>query len=57
MNKGQFEYPMKVYTVGINSPQKSFNISGAYFEYRIYTMPDTYSSGSYRVTAWLEEGY
>ena len=57
MNKNEFSYPKQTYDVSKDSSQKNFNISGSYFEYILYIMPDTYSSGSYRVNAYLEEGY
>lgn len=57
MLKDKFEYPQKSIEVTVNSPQKSFNISGDYFEYLLYIIPDTYSSGSYRVNTFLEPGY
>ena len=57
MTKNEFSYPKQTYDVVKDSVQKNFNISGTFFEFRIYIMPDTYTSGSYRVNVYLEEGY
>jgi len=41
----------------MNSLLTNFNISGNYFEFYFYVLPDTYSSGSYRITYYIEETY
>jgi len=41
----------------MNSLSKNFNISGNYFDFYFYVLPDTYSSGSYRITYYIEETY
>lgn len=57
MNKGKFEYPQQAYDVVVGSTQSNFNISSTYFEYLIYVLPDTFSSGSYRIDVTLEKAY
>jgi hypothetical protein len=57
MDKGTFEFPREVYDISMNSLSTNFNISGDYFEFYFYVLPDTYSSGSYRITYYLEETY
>jgi len=57
MLKGKYEFPQYTFEVKHNSPQKSFNVSGEFFEFIVYTMPDTYSSGSYSVSALIEPQY
>ena len=57
MPKNEFKFPTYTFEVMLGSEQKSFNISGEYFEYMIYVLPDTYTGGTYAVTAWIEEIY
>ena len=57
MPKDKYEYPQYQFDVRDNSTQKTFNISGDYFEYFLYIMPDTFQSGAYAVSAMIEEQY
>jgi hypothetical protein len=41
----------------MNSLSTNFNVSGNYFEFYFYVLPDTYSSGSYRISYYIEETY
>lgn len=57
MYKDSFDYPQASYVLDRKSKMRTFNVSGTYFEYLIYIKPDTYTSGSYRMDAYLEQGY
>ena len=57
MDKDVFSYPRQAFDVVLGSSQTSFNISSNYFEYLIYVLPDTFSSGSYRIEVLLEQAY
>ena len=55
MDKDSFSYPKATYQIDKDSPQKNFNVSGNYFEFRVFVIPDTYASGSYRVDTFIEK--
>lgn len=57
MEKDKFEYPKQIYNVILGTSQSNFNISGAYFEYYVYVLPDTFSAGSYHMDIELEQAY
>ena len=57
MTKGTYEYPKKSYDITPDSISKNFNISGTYFEYQVYVIPDTFTSGSYRINVYLEKAW
>jgi uncharacterized protein YxjI len=54
MPKNKFQFPSYSFEVKQDSQQKTFNVSGSYFEFLLYTMPDTFQSGSYQVSAFIE---
>ena len=57
MDKGAFTYPQQSYDVIVGSTQTNFNISSNFFEFLVYVLPDTFSSGSYRIDVMLEEAF
>lgn len=57
MDKNAFTYPQQSYDVVVGSTQTNFNISSTYFEFLVYVLPDTFSSGSYRIDVSLEKAY
>lgn len=57
MDKNAFTYPQQSFDVVVGSTQTDFNISSNYFEYLVYVLPDTFSSGSYRIDVALERAY
>ena len=57
MDRDAFTYPQQAFDVVVGSSQTDFNISSNYFEYLVYVLPDTFSSGSYRIDVQLEQAY
>ena len=57
MSKDTFEFPKDVQVINKDSQQISFRVSGEYYEFLIYIEPSSVTSGSYRLSTWLEEGY
>ena len=57
MRKDAYELPIATYEVTSSTWPRTFNISGEFYEYKIYVMPDTYKSGSFAVSAGIEELY
>ena len=57
MSKNKYQFPQYVFEVKKDSAQKTFNVSGSYFEYILYIMPDTFQSGAYQVSAMIEKQY
>ena len=57
--KNEFKYPMQIIEIKQDTPmeKRRFNVSGEYFELKIYIIPDTFSSGSYAMMAGIEELY
>lgn len=54
MLKNNFEFPQFTFEVKADSVQKSFNVSGEFYEFIVYIMPDSFTSGSYSVDSYIE---
>jgi hypothetical protein len=57
MDVNTFEFPIQTYKITSSSQQNSFNVSGTYYQFYIYVLPDAFSSGSYRVSSYIEKAW
>lgn len=55
MSKSVFELPARVFEINSDTEIRNFNVSGSWFKLYVYVLPDTYSSGSYWLTTYIEE--